>query len=276
MNTDENRTNIKDFSGYKVGDTDTDMGKEIKVLIFKEEAFMVYLDSDLHINWGANQYYYEEKQDEKIVNEFGLVTGKITYLETIAHYRFSGKILMSIQLLLGQAMTQLLDDRNGENAMKIIEDVKQTIEGDSRRKYLVSSSLAFLTFMLMFLCFHIFLKGAISESYFFWTISLLGSIGAYFSIIIGLRKFVPQMTIENNIHYIEGVLRITTGVLASAIAILFIKADILLGFLKHYNNSNDYFCAISILTGFSLTLVPNLMNKLGSRFLEDSENNNKA
>lgn len=254
---------IKDYSKFVEGDFDPSLGKNIKRLIYRAESYIVYLDEELYIRWAINKKYQKEK-----ASDFGLILGKISFLETLSHFQFDRNYLLSIEMLLGQSLGHLLDDGNSKNAEKIIEDVKQTIYIRSRKRYLLSATLSF---MLIIAAYLLIQKLNLFDNYKDWTYSLLGSLGAYFSVIIGIRSFIPQMSIGSNVHYIDGILRIFTGILAAFIALLLIKSDLFLGFIGD-TSSSFISAAICIIAGFSLYLIPGIMQKLESKFLSDSKN----
>lgn len=262
---------VSDYSIFIEGDFEPSIGKKIAVLVYKEESYIVFLDVNLYIEWAINDHYVTNEEHREWNDEYGSVIGQVAFLETLSHLQYKGKYLLSLKRLLAQAIASLLDHGNSKNAQKIIDDIKSSINIRARINYFFSASFTFLSIMLLFLISTIFLRNNIMESDFFWTKSLLGSLGAYLSIILSIRTIKPQVSIGKRIHFIEGFSRIFYGIIAAGIALILVKSNLLLGFINDTENNSSLISAICVVAGFSEKYVPNLLDKFGSRFLSDRE-----
>jgi hypothetical protein len=69
---------VDDYSSFCEGDFEPSLGKTIRTLIYHTEAYIVYLDQDLYVEWQVNGRYGIYPPD------FGQVTNKMAHLEVLS------------------------------------------------------------------------------------------------------------------------------------------------------------------------------------------------
>ncbi len=98
-------------------------------------------------------------------------------------------------------------------------------------------------------------------SHWFWVLTMaVGATGALFSVIINQRKIPLDFEDSKLVHFTAGASRAVVGMIAGAICYLAMKSDIALVFVLKLPVPEGvvFFC---LLSGFSETLVPNLLQK---------------
>jgi hypothetical protein len=102
----------------------------------------------------------------------------------------------------------------------------------------------------------------VRDDYIFYSLIVTcGSLGAFLSVITNLNKLEIDRYASIFTNIVAGVSRIIIGIIGAIFAFLLIRADIMLGIVDKLN-SEYAILAISVVAGFSETLVPNIMKKI--------------
>lgn len=267
INPEPNDQSEIDFTTLKEGDTDPNLGKRIKTLIFSAEDFVVYLDDDDYVEWFTSERY------EDYPDDFGEVTNKVSLLESISMMSLEKKGIQSIGRLLAEGMARLLDDHKTTNALLILKEAETILKEKARIWYLSSSCITTLFFILT-----ISIVGIASspiqniigaEAFDIFLGSCFGAIGAFISIFIRSKKIPINIMSGRRIHYFEGALRIFFGILGALTIALGIKANIIAGLINDINKTSQtqtllYF--ICTIAGASERIVPSLISQFELKF----------
>jgi len=96
------------------------------------------------------------------------------------------------------------------------------------------------------------------------SVATCGSIGSFISVALNLKNLEIDPDAPAMISVISGVSRIMIGMIGAVLVYFLIRADILLGIISQ-SNSVFAILAISVVAGFSETLVPNILRKMESQ-----------
>lgn len=142
---------------------------------------------------------------------------------------------------------------NPDEGLKIIENLLTHVIGRKQQKIKIQYMMACL-----FTCIFIIGVGVLYQNSLMLA-AVFGSIGAVLSVAIGLPKLEIKYDDLYQTIRLTGVTRIIIASIAAIISYFVVNADVAFGFAK----DNDYgLRLLLILSGFSETLIPNLLRKL--------------
>ncbi len=90
--------------------------------------------------------------------------------------------------------------------------------------------------------------------------AFLGSLGAFLSVMIGLRTVELDIDDPMILKIVLGAMRILIGVIGSLVVSILVRADILFGLLPESEPLGLY--ALAFIAGFSETFVPKVLARI--------------
>ncbi|MBI5791873.1 MAG: hypothetical protein HZA63_10395 [Rhodocyclales bacterium] len=254
--------NMKELSE---GDVDPSLGKTVKFLVLQTEQFIVYLDSNLDIQWSHSD---ELKTDQ----DFGLVLNRVAYLEAKARFINEREVLQSIKRLIAEGIARYLEYSSVKMADQI-HDLADAQIGELNVK--TSWSWYFdaaygLTLACLALWGVVWLSRDFITPYLGRTGlevvlgGLIGSVGAMISVISRGNKLSLDANAGKTIHVTEGIARIVVGIAGALLVALAYKGGILLAGVKFFGSNLAVLLSLSIVAGASERLVPSLIAKVES------------
>ncbi len=254
---------VANFSYLCEGDTDPHLNKQINTLIQSDDNFIVYLDNEYFVEWATTDSY------EKFSPNFGKILNKVSLLETKSISLLSPKHIKPFRRLLGEAIARTLDMQDDKIAEKFLHEAENYLQLRSVERakiwYLVTSTIT--CFMLLALTLTLWLNKNyvltfLTENAFeIIIVSLTGSIGAFISVLYWIQNITMNAEAGPIIHCLESGIRIFTGVAGAFLAMLVIKANLILGITNTLTATIYPLVVIGMVAGASERFVPDLIEK---------------
>ncbi|MDT5063468.1 MAG: hypothetical protein QOH63_3927 [Acidobacteriota bacterium] len=261
------------FIDYSEGDIEPTLKKRIKHLIQKDREFIVYLDDEYFVNWVTNGRSYGD-----YAPDFGAIMSRVGYLESTSRGLLSNNQLEALELIIGDGVARLLDDRNSTYATASLDKAEEYLKArttEHARTWYISAAAAVSAFALV--CGFIFwllrdwIQGRIGLVAFAVLLGAsAGSLGALISIISRMGKIDIDALAGKRIHYFEGGVRIIAGMAGAILVTLAVKANILLGALDSAEKSLPLLLVVAMVAGASERIVPNLIKTVEGTISVDS------
>lgn len=255
------------YESLKEGDTDPKMGKVIKFLVLQSKGFIVYIDTNIEIQW--------HHSDEINTNdEFGDVLNRVAYLENIS--RFVKELnddcerMQSIKRQIAEGIARYLDYKKLSLSKEILSLVESEILALNRkvswRWYFTAaySSAAICLFFWILLWLDRDHYSSMFGSTGFEVIlgGLMGAQGAISSVVSRGKALSLDANAGKPIHTVEAISRIIVGIVGASLVSLAIKAGILLGGTHFSGNQFAVLLTFALVAGASERFVPNLIGKI--------------
>lgn len=252
-----------DFESLKEGDTDPTSGKVIKFIILVKKDIVVYIDTNLEIQWHHSD---ELKTDV----DFGLVLNRVAYLESRARFIADKECLLSIKRQIAEGIARYLDFLSYKLSKDIHDIVEIEIEALNKKiswswyfdaAYGLTLASLILWGILWLLRDYISLHiGRVGFEVLLG--GLIGAIGAIISVISRGDAINLDANAGKTIHLTEGTARIIVGIAGASFVTLAVKGGILLSGMKFAGSQFAVLLAFAIVAGASERLVPNLIGKV--------------
>lgn len=252
-----------DFDTLKAGDTDTILGKVIKEVILTSNTFVVYLDINNTIQWSTSSH-------TKWGENFGKIQNQVSYWESLCNKLFKPKDAYDCKTLLAEAYARMLDEGDDKSAQEIIDQTVDRIKKQGReilrQQYilssLITSGLIVIIIILTALNKSHLIKYISYDAYRIFLTGLFGGIGAFISTMLRAKNYEAEITLDKNVHRLDGFLRIIYGLIAGVVISLAIKSNIVLGFIKDADKNNFIEIFIGMIGGASEIILPSIIKKV--------------
>jgi hypothetical protein len=259
-----------DYLSLKAGDVDHDLNKTIKEIIIKGNDYIVYMDTESTIQWGALNI---------IGSGFDKIQNQVSYWELICNKIFLKQDeAYSYKALLAEALARVLsgsDIKDAQSAINSATDLIKMQRGPIIRQAYVSGSyaMAFPLFLILLVGLLYLDKfgtagiGLSKTAIEFIVAGLLGGIGAFISTMTGVTKYDPDISFNNGIYWLDGSFRVIYGVLAGALIVLGIKAS----FITLITVPDNIYALpfLSAIGGASEKILPNIIKKMEENIGKD-------
>lgn len=265
---------VPDYTLLQEGEIDPSLGKKIKVLIMSSVDFIVYIDSDLYIEWNIGSDYFEDSEitfDEFFQN-VGMVFNKIGFLESVSDVLLKNNPddLLPLRRLLGEALARVIGEKSIKNAEVILGQAEAYL--NERKKTTLIKSAGITTGIIVLIMLISWINENCIEDkchecnggYDILMGVLGGGLGAFFSLISRSKNIVLDVSQPNEIYRLDGFLRITYGMISAFIILLAIKSNIILpDLIKQTANDSIYLILlICIISGASERIIPSIITKI--------------
>jgi hypothetical protein len=245
------------FELLKEGDIDPVLGKQIEVLIENGEDFIVYLDSELNIQYAVSSSF------RTFSASYGEVLNKVAELDGIADISFMTKRqVKKYRCMIGAAIARMYENNDKSIIFEMLDKaeyfLKSRVTETARIWYLSSASLIILFLICMYIIYILFIGISSKNSFEFISCILTGAGGAYLSLIMNTKKITVNPSSGRVIHFFESITRLITGMIGSFFVSLLIYSGIINPGVKE-----DLFINMlifSFIAGFSERMVPNLIH----------------
>jgi len=254
--------NFTTFDFLREGDIDPALGKKIDVLVENGGDFIVYLDSELNIQYAVSKSY------DGLSQYYGQVLNKVAELEGLSDRSFmTKKQIKEYRSMIGAAIARMYEHDTGEVIFGILEKaeyfLKSRVTETARIWYLSSASLMFLLLTIGYSLFYILAERRNDSELLTFTSSiLLGAAGAYLSVIMNSKKITVNPSSGRIIHFFESVTRLLIGMIGGFFtALVFSSGMVNIG---SPGNRGMTILIFSFVAGFSERMVPNLIHQFES------------
>ena len=252
-----------DFESLRVGDTDIELNKLVKLIIVQHADFIVYLDE----NWDT-QWHVREREGPI---RFGKVLNAVSGIELRSDFlRDDEPMFVRVRSLAGEALARAIDDRDETAAMVVIQQaeaiiLKRNTELSRRWYYLAAQN-----FVFGFVVFAVF--AWVTRNWIPWDVIIgrtafnfifcaaAGAVGALISIILRSQSIELDAMSGKLAHEIESRARIVTGMVAAMVFGFATK----LGWLSIFHGSPDsitFLVLLGLVCGASERAVPNFLSR---------------
>jgi len=261
---------IEDYTVFNEGDVFPKLNKKIGILFIKDKDFIVFLDDSKDLHW-----YYSESYGE-FPPDYGEVVAREERLQATSHLVLSEFQCQIMRPYLGESIARLMDDRNSENARKILDQAESYLEERCRERakiwYLTGSAVTALLILLLFVGLWLLKpwmipKFGLSEAVFEIFLGIaLGPLGAILSVLIRQERITLNTYAGVHIHLFEGAIRAVLGAIGALLTALAVKANLLLGAINKAEGSLLMLCVVCLIAGASERLVPSLIQQFEGFF----------
>jgi hypothetical protein len=242
------------------GDTDPALNKTIKTLILATHFFIVFVATDLSIQWRTTNGYVAPEH-------LGDVLNKVAVLEVRSQFISDPVALGNIRRQIAESLARCLDGQSIKSSWTALKEVE--IEIGKRNKETSWSWYFSTAYKLTLACavtlaimwfFRVWVRGVLGHTAFDVVLgALCGAVGALLSVTTRGDRLVMDANAGRKLHQLEGVSRIGAGVGGALFAGLAIKSGLILGGAHLAGNPLALILACSIAAGASERLVPSLV-----------------
>lgn len=254
--------NKNTFVLLKEGEKDPNLGKMVKFLILQTERFVVYIDSDLEIQW-----YLSDMQTD---DNFGAVLNRAAYLESSARFITDDKNKLSIKRQIAEGIARYLEYSSHGLSSEIHDLVEAQI---NELNIKISWGWYFdAAYLLTLICLILWGAMWLGRDYVTPYVGrvglevilggLVGVVGAIISVISRGNKINLDANAGKTIHATEGAARIIVGIAGALLVSLAYKGGILFSGVRFLGSPFAILLTLGIAAGASERLVPNLIAKV--------------
>ena len=255
----ENAVSIEyKFDNYEVGKAD-DFGQLIeKIYIRSKGQFVLYKCNDSEdISFDGT---------DEIHLKYSKITGRISNITG----RFSNEFKKHpfLKNLLIYAITEAVQD-NISTAEKILDDLEKRVlsikKHQGRLHYLggaVAVVIINIILSMVFINYYFISNDLLRECFFIFFVITSGSLGGMLSVSININKLEIDSDSGCLNNFITGLSRILISMIASYFIYLALKSNIIFGMINQSSNNIYSFLTFGLVSGFSETFVPNIINKI--------------
>jgi hypothetical protein len=257
---------VDDFASFCEGDIEPRLHKKIGVLIDSTANYIVYLDEDFYVEWAYSRLPAQSPPG------FDTVANQIGHLETLSITQLTKIQREPFARLLGEAMARVIGGGTEEEARAVLERAGAylTARGteNARLWYLKGAGqLAALSLAiavgLLAIRNHVG-NPQLSDAMSILAGAMMGGIGAFLSISARTESIRLDPVAGERIHRIEGMVRVTVGLLGALFLALAIKANLVLGLSQTWPHPLLALLIFCIVAGASERLVPGLIKNMES------------
>lgn len=253
----------EDLFSLKDGGYDKALNKHIKEVVLVSDDFVVYLATDLTIQWQTTEEQEWDKRAGEVLNQVAL-------LETRSRFIHDPVILAGIRRQIAEGLVRYLDGLQTDSALVVLGEAAVEIEARNkevcwdwyfRSAYVVTFISVVTLALLWVLRFPIRgLVGGVAFDILMGT--LCGAVGALISVTTRGDRLYLDANAGKRIHTFEGLSRIGVGLASAAFVALAIKGGALLGGAHFAGSQFALLLAFCIAAGASERMVPNLIGKI--------------
>jgi hypothetical protein len=247
----------------KSGERDEALNKVISEMVLVTEDFVVYIASDLSIQWRTTDHY--EWQENS-----GAVLNKVAILETRSRFIQNPTTLLNIRRQIAEGLARCFDQGKSESAMILLQEVELEIQIRNKEiswdwyfKAAHLSALACGVAIITLWVARIYFRELLGSTAFDLAIgTFCGAIGALLSITSRGNRLHLDANSGKWIHQLEALSRIGAGLAGAAFIALAIKGGLILGGTQFAGSKFSLLLAFCIGAGSSERLIPNLIANL--------------
>lgn len=261
----------------KAGDVDPELGKKIKEVVICSELFIVYIDTDLCVQWHTTN-------DHKEPDYCGEVLNLVATLEAQSNFMTDKSMLFDFRKRIGEGLARCLSGYPKEISITFLKEV--AVELKARNKdvswvwYFQASYWVTLLLAVVFAVFWLVrgrFRAEIGSAAFDVALgSICGTFGALLSVTARSNYLTLDANAGKNLHMLEGLARVAVGAIGALLVALAIKAGLILGGTTFSGNQFALLLCLCICAGASERLVPSLITTIEGATIEGGSGGNKS
>lgn len=250
---------------------------DINYLILDDGDFIVFIDSDIDVDWETSDAYDEKGLgDPKRHND---ILNRVATIECIPNNHQKVSIRMNFKRMIGEGLARSLD-HDYDNAGKILDNAERYITERNietariwQLTYSTATGLAcaLIGFVPLWSFRSFFSQNWGETALFSCLAACAGAVGANLSFIFRIGK--TQITSEavKELHILESVCRILGGAICGLIVSFLIQLGILIPIFENTNNTHLAMVTAGFIAGASERWVPSLIAKIESSSMDKRE-----
>ena len=248
---------------------------DLHYLVFEHDDFIVYLDSDLDVEWQTSDYY--DKSGPNDPPRHNQILNLAASLECVPNDHHRRNVRLNFKRMVGEGVARSLDHDYG-SADKMLEQARLYIADrniETARLWQLSTGciLGVLCFMGGFTLwsFRHTLTNAWGDAAFFMLVAgAAGCIGAVFSMIFRMGHSFPTSEAPKQLHVLEAASRVLAGFISGILTAGAIQVGLLLPILGEAGKMQIGMLVAAMCSGASERLAPSLIAKLENGQIQKS------
>lgn len=254
------------FSHLKKGDVHQSLNKTIEELVYCNETYLVYIDTDYAVQWETADEHTSPDYCGEALNHVSRLEGQSNFLE--------GASLRVIRLRIAEGLARCFDPKNSRDAsIAALNEVEAEIRARNREtswkwyfttSYYLALGIA-LGSGLLWICRDAFRVWLGATGYEVLLGMLFGAFGALLSATARGDRLAMDANAGKALHQLEGLSRVGAGMVGALLTGLALKGGLLLGGVRFEGNSLAVLLTLCIVAGASERLVPSLIESLSSK-----------
>lgn len=257
-----NKSNIVQVNDYEL----LWPGLDIKYLVLSTKEFIVFIDSELMIDWKTSDDY--DCLGPKCQDKHNSVLNRAASVECIPNEHQKEKIRLNFKRMLAEGVARSLK-HDYENAYLIINESEKYINNRNieiaRFWQLCTTFISGIVTSVIIITAWIFraeLADVLGEIPFRVVISaLFGSLGATLSVIFRIGKANITSEAEKRLHILESLSRNLGGAISGVIISVLVNLGVIVPIFKNANMSATAMIAAAFIAGASERWVPSLIEQ---------------
>ena len=253
----------QDLFNLKDGGYDKALNKHIKEVVLVSDTFIVYVATDLTIQWQTTEEQAWDKRAGEVLNQVAL-------LETRSRFIHDPATLAAIRRQIAEGLVRYFDGMGAESALIVLHEAAVELEARNKEVcwgwYFRSAyAVTFVSVAALALLWVLRnpVRGIVGIGAFDVLMgTLCGAVGALLSVTTRGDRLYLDANAGKRIHTLEGLSRIGVGLAGAAFVALAIKGGILLGGAHFAGSQFALLLAFCVAAGASERMVPNLIGKI--------------
>ncbi|WP_146744631.1 hypothetical protein [Herbaspirillum rubrisubalbicans] len=251
---------LPDHYQLKAGDTDPELGKVILDLVQNNELFIVYVDTDMAVQWRTTD-------DHQMPDYSGEVLNMAASLEAQSKFLHGGLLIRDIRRRIGEGIARCFERSPKESAFSVLQEVGAELRIRNKEVswlwYFQAASVLTLFLAVIFASAWLtrrWIQPVVGVEAFEITLgAICGSFGALLFATARSDRLILDANAGVRLHQLEGVSRIGAGVIGALFVALAIKSGLILGGTSFVGNKFALLLCFCIVAGASERLVPSLI-----------------
>jgi hypothetical protein len=253
----------EDLFLLKPGVRDDLLEKTIDEVVMTSDEFIVYLATDLSIQWRMTDEHMWRP-------EIGSALNTAAKLEARSKFISDAPTLRGVRRQIAEGLARSFEGPDNSVAVVALREVENEIKARNKEVswswYFTAAYAVTLTSLVFVVCSWLArdtLRAHIGAQAFEVLLgTLLGAVGALISATSRGNRLHLDANAGHKIHTLEGLLRIAAGMVGAAFAALAFKGGVLFGGVHFAGSQFALLLTLCIAAGASERLVPDLLGKL--------------
>ena len=238
----------------RIGDKD-DSGENISGVYYKTEEWIVYSTSTSPVKWASS--------NPAITKSLADLVPDLSELALRADAGFRNNKGVRGEIARAVVLHGMGNAEGAKNTLKAIERRFTRITTLSGRLQYAAGSFMVVLALAIALAILLLVASNSGQKEFMslFLTAVCGSLGGFLSVMLNLNKLTIDRDAPARLNIILGMSRILIAVIGAILVYLLVKANIVLGTIAQ-STSPFAILAIGVVSGFSETLIPNLLRQV--------------
>jgi hypothetical protein len=240
---------------------------DLHYLVFEADDFIVYLDSDLDVEWQTSEDF--DKSGPNDPTKHNQTLNLAASLECVPNDHHRRNVRLNFKRMVGEGVARSLD-HDYDSANKILEQARLYIADrnvETARLWQLSTGcilgvLSFIGGYTLWSFRHSLVYAWGDAPFFLLLAGAAGCTGAVFSMIFRMGHNFPTSEAPRQLHILEAASRVLAGFMSGVLTAGAIRVGLLLPILGEAGKMQIGMLVAAMCSGASERLVPSLIAKL--------------